>query len=47
MGEHRTLDFARHATRRVALQLLYVGWSYHGLARQADSDNTIEVRRGL
>jgi tRNA pseudouridine38/39 synthase len=36
-------EFSRFATRSVVLQLMYVGWSYHGFARQADSENTIEV----
>jgi hypothetical protein len=26
---------------------MYIGWSYQGLARQADSENTIEVRHTL
>jgi hypothetical protein len=26
---------------------MYIGWSYQGLARQADSENTIEVRLAL
>lgn len=41
----RVFDFARYGQRFVALHLMYIGWSYQGLARQADSENTIEVGR--
>lgn len=41
-GGPRTFEFSRFATRSVVLQLMYVGWSYHGFARQADSESTIE-----
>jgi len=42
-GQPRVLDFSKYQQRSVVLQLMYVGWSYQGFARQADSDNTIEV----
>lgn len=38
----RAFDFSRYSQRYVALHLMYIGWSYQGLARQADSENTIE-----
>lgn len=38
-------DYSKYGQRSVVLQLMYVGWSYQGFARQADSDNTIEVCR--
>jgi hypothetical protein len=41
----RVFDFSRYSQRYVALHLMYIGWSYQGLARQADSENTIEVRK--
>lgn len=41
-GQPRVLDFSKYQQRSVVLQLMYVGWSYQGFARQADSDNTIE-----
>jgi tRNA U38,U39,U40 pseudouridine synthase TruA len=43
----RPFDFGRYSQRYVALHLMYIGWSYQGLARQADSENTIEVRHTL
>eukprot|EP00878_Enallax_costatus_P019419 GHUV01020489.1.p2 GENE.GHUV01020489.1~~GHUV01020489.1.p2 ORF type:complete len:202 (+),score=77.81 GHUV01020489.1:119-724(+) len=39
----KSFDFEKYRQRYVALQLMYVGWDYHGFARQADTDNTIEV----
>jgi tRNA pseudouridine38/39 synthase len=36
-------DITKFEQRSVVLQLMYVGWSYQGFARQANSDNTIEV----
>lgn len=42
-GQPRVFDFSKYQQRSVVLQLMYVGWSYQGFARQADSDNTIEV----
>ncbi|KAI8473916.1 MAG: pseudouridine synthase [Monoraphidium minutum] len=36
------LDFSRYRRRYVALHVLYFGGRYQGLARQADSENTIE-----
>lgn len=42
-GQPRGFDHSKYAQRHVVLQLMYVGWSYQGFARQADSDNTIEV----
>eukprot|EP00879_Flechtneria_rotunda_P018895 GHRR01019833.1.p1 GENE.GHRR01019833.1~~GHRR01019833.1.p1 ORF type:complete len:179 (+),score=51.19 GHRR01019833.1:340-876(+) len=38
----KVFDFAKYSQRYVALHLMYVGWSYQGFARQADSENTIE-----
>ncbi|EFJ41544.1 tRNA pseudouridine synthase mitochondrial precursor [Volvox carteri f. nagariensis] len=45
----REFDFSRYRTRFVALELMYVGWSYQGFARQDNTENTIEassVKRG-
>jgi hypothetical protein len=44
-GQKRVFDFSKFEQRSVVLQLMYVGWSYQGYARQADTDNTIEVCR--
>ncbi|KAG2489574.1 hypothetical protein HYH03_012022 [Edaphochlamys debaryana] len=38
----REFDFSRFRTRHVALELLYVGWSFQGFARQDSTENTIE-----
>jgi hypothetical protein len=37
------MDFSAFRQRYVALHLMYLGAGYQGLARQADSENTIEV----
>ncbi|GIL65068.1 hypothetical protein Vafri_18923 [Volvox africanus] len=38
----REFDFSRYRTRFVALELMYVGWSFQGFARQDNTENTIE-----
>jgi tRNA pseudouridine38/39 synthase len=40
----REFDISRYRTRFVALELMYIGGAFQGFARQADSENTIEVR---
>lgn len=35
----------KYAIRHVALRVAYLGWSYRGLVRQAETDETIEVGR--
>ena len=35
--------FYRYNSRHVALKILYLGWDYHGLATQEDTNNTIEA----
>lgn len=42
----RELDFGAYQQRYVALELLYLGHAYQGFARQADTEETIEVRAG-
>ena len=41
----RAFDAAAYHKRYVALELSYLGWTYHGFAAQAETDNTIEVGR--
>ena len=41
-GGPRAFDINKYARRSVVLQLMYVGWNYHGFARQTDTENTIE-----
>ncbi|KIZ05800.1 hypothetical protein MNEG_2154 [Monoraphidium neglectum] len=43
----KPLDFSRYRQRYVALHLMYLGGKYHGLARQPDTENTIEARDAL
>jgi tRNA U38,U39,U40 pseudouridine synthase TruA len=43
----RKFDFSKHFVRKVALRLSYIGWNYHGFASQQDSNETIEVGRGV
>jgi hypothetical protein len=43
----RTFDISKFQRRHVALHVAYVGWQYQGLARQADTDRTIEVIQGV
>lgn len=38
----KTLDFSKYASRRVAIRFAYLGWNYHGLAFQKDSQPTVE-----
>ncbi|GLC76345.1 hypothetical protein PLESTF_001769600 [Pleodorina starrii] len=38
----REFDFSRYRTRLVALELMYVGWTFQGFARQDNTENTIE-----
>eukprot|EP01112_Ceratiomyxa_fruticulosa_P005999 TRINITY_DN1679_c0_g1_i3.p1 TRINITY_DN1679_c0_g1~~TRINITY_DN1679_c0_g1_i3.p1 ORF type:complete len:490 (-),score=101.08 TRINITY_DN1679_c0_g1_i3:265-1734(-) len=38
----REFDMSRYKRRHVALKVAYIGWDYHGLASQVDSENTIE-----
>jgi tRNA pseudouridine38/39 synthase len=41
--QKKQFDFDKHSYRYVALRLLYVGWTYHGFASQANEPNTIEA----
>lgn len=44
VAEPKELDFSRYHQRRVALQVFYAGWDYHGFASQGPSPvETIEV----
>lgn len=43
-GGVREFDLASYHRRFVALEVCYLGASFQGFARQADSENTIEVR---
>ena len=38
-----TIDMAAYQSRYVALEVAYLGQSYHGLASQANTEATIEV----
>jgi tRNA pseudouridine38/39 synthase len=40
----RTFQFEKFARRFVALEVMYVGWRFHGFARQDTTEDTIEVR---
>lgn len=37
------MDFTRYAQRKVALEVMYIGGTYQGFARQDMTDNTIEA----
>ena len=39
----RAFDAGKYRTRHVALEILYVGWNYHGFALQESSKETVEV----
>ena len=39
----REFDFGKYMQRHVALEVLYLGWDYHGFAAVDNSDNTIEA----
>ncbi|MEW5297786.1 MAG: hypothetical protein WDW36_000970 [Sanguina aurantia] len=41
-AERRAFDCASFRQRRVALEVLYVGWDMQGFARQDHTDNTVE-----
>lgn len=38
----REFDFFKYRQRYVALQIMYIGWNYHGFARQDTTEETIE-----
>ena len=40
--QHKDLDFSLYQTRHVALEIMYVGHDLQGLARQTNTDNTVE-----
>jgi hypothetical protein len=40
----RQMDATKYATRHVALEILYIGWNYHGFALQESSKETVEVK---
>jgi tRNA pseudouridine38/39 synthase len=39
----RAFDAGKYRTRHVALEILYIGWNYHGFAMQESSKETVEV----
>jgi hypothetical protein len=39
----RPFDITKYRQRHVALEVMYIGWRYSGLARQQTTDLTIEV----
>lgn len=39
----RALDPGKYRTRHVALEIIYIGWNYHGFAMQESSKETVEV----
>jgi tRNA pseudouridine38/39 synthase len=43
----REFDFSKYRQRHIALEVMYVGWGFHGFARQENTENTIEVGRLL
>lgn len=34
VSKHRAFDFSKHAARKIALHVCYLGWDYHGFASQ-------------
>ena len=42
-AELRALDFSRYQQRYVAMEVMYIGWGYLGLASQPTEPKTIEV----
>lgn len=43
-GKSKEMDWTKWSQRHVALKFGYLGWDYAGLAAQAETENTIEVR---
>lgn len=40
--QKRGMDHSRYQTRYVALEMMYIGWAYHGFARQENTPETVE-----
>ena len=43
----RSFDPSSYCQRYVALEVMYFGWNFNGFARQENTDDTIEVCRGV
>ena len=39
----KLLDFSQYRHRHIALEVLYIGWKYHGFASQPGETDTVEV----
>jgi hypothetical protein len=40
----KAFSMDKYSVRHIALRVAYLGWNYHGLVRQLDTEETIEVR---
>lgn len=40
--KQKPFDFTRYHKRHIALKMAYLGWDFHGFARQESTENTIE-----
>jgi tRNA pseudouridine38/39 synthase len=38
----RAIDWSKYSKRHIALKVAYIGWNYHGLAVQQDTEETVE-----
>ena len=43
LTRQRPFDWSKYSQRHIALKVAYLGWPFHGLASQRDSDETIEA----